>query len=64
MDLLGGMSRDELGIFFEKYRSTVDRLKVELEQIKRQISSGNSGGMVLPPEDETADVQPGLTPRR
>jgi len=36
---------------FEKYRATVDRLQDELEQIRRQISSGNSAGMALMPED-------------
>jgi len=37
---------------FEKYRATVDQLKVELEQVKRQISSANSTGPVLPKEDD------------
>ena len=48
---------------FEKYRATVDLLKDELEQIKRQISSGNPVYTALPAEDEVPDVQPGLTRR-
>ena len=32
---------------FDKYRATVDQLKLELEQVKRQISSGNSVGTLL-----------------
>ncbi|UKA55467.1 hypothetical protein LFT45_05965 [Arthrobacter sp. FW305-BF8] len=32
---------------FDKYRATVDQLKLELEQVKRQISSGNSIGTPL-----------------
>lgn len=31
---------------FDRYRSTVDRLEEELEQVKRQIASGTSAGMV------------------
>ncbi|MBT2548099.1 hypothetical protein [Arthrobacter sp. ISL-65] len=46
---------------FEKYRATVDLLKVELEEIKRQISTGNSVGTALPASDEVADVRPRLT---
>ena len=53
---------------FEKYRATVDLLKDELEQVKRQISAGNSvaGNSVdasLPAEDEVTDVRPRLTRR-
>jgi hypothetical protein len=36
---------------FEKYRATVDLLKEEIEQVKRQISSGNSVDTALP-EDQ------------
>ncbi|MFC9335846.1 hypothetical protein [Arthrobacter sp. NPDC057009] len=43
---------------FEKYRATVDQLKVELEQIKRQISSGNAGSTALPAGDEVPDARP------
>ncbi|MFE4833936.1 hypothetical protein ACFRAU_04545 [Arthrobacter sp. NPDC056691] len=39
---------------FEKYRATVDQLKVELEQVKRQISSGNSFGTALPAGEQPA----------
>lgn len=48
---------------FEKYRATVDLLKDELEQLKRQIPAGNSAGTVLPAEYELTDVRPGLTRR-
>jgi hypothetical protein len=48
---------------FKKIRATVDLLKEELEQVKRQISSGNSAGMALPAEDEVADVRPSLMRR-
>jgi hypothetical protein len=48
---------------FEKYRATVDQLKVELEQVKRQISSGNSGSTALPAGDEVTDLRPGLAHR-
>ncbi|MDQ0617322.1 hypothetical protein [Arthrobacter globiformis] len=41
---------------FEKYRATVDLLKDELEEVKRQISTGNSVGTALPPGDEVTDV--------
>jgi hypothetical protein len=37
---------------FEKYRATVDLLKDELEQVKRQISAGNSVDTALPAEDD------------
>ncbi|RAM38335.1 hypothetical protein [Arthrobacter globiformis] len=47
---------------FEKYRATVDRLKVELEEIKAQIPSMNSVGTALPAEDDVTDVRP--TPTR
>ena len=46
---------------FEKYRVTVDQLKVELEEVKRQISTGNSVGTALPAGDEVTDVRPRLT---
>lgn len=49
---------------FEKYRATVDLLKDELEQVKRQISSGNSVDTALLAEDEVTDVRPRLTRRR
>jgi hypothetical protein len=48
---------------FEKYRATVDLLKDELEQVKRQISSGYSVDTALPAEDEVTDVRPRLTRR-
>ena len=48
---------------FEKYRATVDQLKVELEQVKRQISSGNSVDTALPAGDEVTDVRPELLRR-
>ncbi len=43
---------------FEKYRATVDLLKDELEQVKWQISSGNSVYTALPAEEEVSDVRP------
>ncbi|WP_051476955.1 hypothetical protein [Arthrobacter sp. Br18] len=46
---------------FEKYRATVDLLKEELEQIKRQISSGDFVYKALPAEDGVADVGSVLT---
>ena len=46
---------------FEKYRVTVDQLKVELEEVKRQISTGNSVGTALHAGDEVTDVRPRLT---
>ena len=48
---------------FERYRATVDRLKDELEQVKRQIASGNSIGTALPAEDKITDVRSGLIRR-
>jgi hypothetical protein len=42
---------------FDKYRATVDQLKAELEQVKRQISSGNSVGTALAAGDEVTDVR-------
>jgi hypothetical protein len=45
---------------FDKYRATVDLLKEELEQVKRQISSGNSAVTAPPAEDEVPDMRPGL----
>ena len=47
---------------FEKYRATVDLLKDELEQVKRQISSGNSVDTAHPAEAEVTDVRPRPTP--
>ncbi|AOT03711.1 hypothetical protein [Arthrobacter sp. U41] len=46
---------------FEKYRATVDLLKDELEQVKRQISSGDFVETALPAEGEVTDVRPRLT---
>jgi len=48
---------------FEKYRATVDLLKDELEQVKRQISAGNAVYTALPAEDEVNDVRPRLARR-
>ena len=48
---------------FAKYRATVDLLKDELEQVKRQLSSGNSVGTALPAVDEPTDARHGLTRR-
>jgi hypothetical protein len=48
---------------FDKYRATVDQLKLELEQVKRQISSGNSVGTPLPAGNEVTDVRLRLAPR-
>lgn len=48
---------------FEKYRATVDLLKDELGQVKRQISSGYFVDPALPVEGEVTDVRPGLTCR-
>lgn len=42
---------------FEKYRATVDLLKEELEEVKRQISSGSSVDPALPAEDEVTDLR-------
>ncbi|WP_224047701.1 hypothetical protein [Arthrobacter sp. NicSoilB4] len=47
---------------FERYRATVDLLQDELEQVKRQISSGNSV-LALPAEDAVTDAGPGLARR-
>ncbi|MFJ6001701.1 hypothetical protein [Arthrobacter sp. NPDC092385] len=48
---------------FRKYRATVDSLKEELEQIKRQISSGSVGATALPMGDAGMGTQPGVTRR-
>ncbi|MCO4238650.1 hypothetical protein [Pseudarthrobacter raffinosi] len=40
---------------FERYRATVDLLKEELEQVKRQISSGSFVDTALPAEDEVSE---------
>lgn len=48
---------------FRKYRATVDSLKEELEQIKRQISSGSIGATALPIGDAGTDTQPEVTSR-
>ncbi len=42
---------------FDKYRATVDLLKDELEQVKRQISAGNSADTAFPAEDGDTDVR-------
>ncbi|WP_104062526.1 hypothetical protein [Arthrobacter sp. 4R501] len=42
---------------FERYRATVDLLKEELEQVKRQISSGSFVDTALPAEGEVSDVR-------
>ncbi|MCP8999147.1 hypothetical protein NFC73_05255 [Pseudarthrobacter sp. RMG13] len=42
---------------FEKYRATVDLLKEELEQVKRQISSGSVVDTALPAEGEVSNVR-------
>ncbi|WP_104180275.1 hypothetical protein [Arthrobacter sp. B0490] len=44
---------------FRKYRATVDSLKEELEQIKRQISSGSGGATAFPIGDAGTDVRSG-----
>ena len=44
---------------FEKYRATVDLLKEELEQVKRQISSGSFVDTALPTEDVVTDKRRG-----
>ena len=41
---------------FEKYRATVDTLKDELEQVKRQISSGISVDTALAAADGVTDA--------
>jgi len=43
---------------FDKYRTTVDQLKVELEQIKRQISSANSSGTGPSAADQNPNALP------
>lgn len=48
---------------FERYRATVDLLKEELEQVKRQISSGSSVAPALPAGDGTTDARPGVAHR-
>ncbi|MDP9695368.1 UNVERIFIED_ORG: hypothetical protein J2X79_002945 [Arthrobacter globiformis] len=48
---------------FDKYRATVDQLKIELEEVKRQISSGNAVGTAVPDGDELTDVRPVPTAR-
>lgn len=48
---------------FDTYRATVDQLKDELEQVKRQISAGNFVDKVLPATDDVTEVLPGLTRR-
>jgi hypothetical protein len=47
---------------FDKYRATVDLLKEELEEVKRQISSWKSVDAALPAEDEVT-ARPVLTRR-
>ncbi|MGV0109965.1 hypothetical protein [Arthrobacter sp. CP30] len=44
---------------FKKYRATVDSLKDELEQIKRQISSGSIGAVAPTSWDEEMGRPPG-----
>lgn len=44
---------------FEKYRATVDLLKDELDQIKRQILAGDSAGTASPIETRGIEVPPG-----
>lgn len=46
---------------FEEYRATVDLLKDELEQVKRQISAGNSVDTEFPAEDGVTDARPRLS---
>lgn len=43
---------------FDKYRATVDQLKVELEEVKRQIVLGDSVGPALPGGDEVTYLRP------
>jgi hypothetical protein len=45
---------------FDKYRATVDQLKAELEEVKRQIASGNFVGTPIPAGDDAMDVRPSL----
>jgi hypothetical protein len=47
----------------KKYRATVDLLKAELEQVKRQISAGNFVDSALPAKDAFADELPRLSRR-
>lgn len=48
---------------FQNYCATVDQLRDELEQVKRQISAGKSSDTVFPVQVDVADVLPGLTRR-
>ncbi|GAP54116.1 hypothetical protein AHiyo6_06810 [Arthrobacter sp. Hiyo6] len=48
---------------FEKYRATVDLLKDELEQVKRQISAGKLVDMDFTAENEVTDARPRLSRR-
>ncbi|MFI8412120.1 hypothetical protein ACIGB6_06490 [Paeniglutamicibacter gangotriensis] len=45
---------------FEKYRTTVDLLKIELEQVKVQLATGNFAVPALQSEDDVTDVLPRL----
>ncbi|CAA9277131.1 MAG: hypothetical protein AVDCRST_MAG83-3799 [uncultured Arthrobacter sp.] len=46
---------------FDRYRADVDLLKEELEQLKRQISSGHSGSTALPSGHADSEVLPRRT---
>jgi hypothetical protein len=46
---------------FDRYRADVDLLKKELEQLKRQISSGHSGATALPSGHADSEVLPRRT---
>ena len=48
---------------FEKYRATVDQLKIELEQVKSQIAAGNFPVPAFRAQDDVNDVLPRLTRR-
>ena len=48
---------------FDKYRTAVDLLKDELEQVKRQISSANSLGTGPSPGVQTPEAPPTLRHR-
>lgn len=48
---------------FEKYRATVDQLKIELEQVKSQIAAGNFPVPAFRAQDDVTDVLPRLTHR-
>lgn len=48
---------------FDRYRATVDLLKDELEQVKRQISAGNFVDTALPADGAVTDARPRLTRR-